>query len=401
MDSRCAWLAACACCVFFLGGAAPASAGARLTTLYSFGSSGSDGREPQAPPLLGDDGNLYGTTDESGETNTCGTVYRLAPDGTETVLHVFNCSEPGDPEAPLISDGRGNLFGTTYSGTFLFGGIFEIASDGTYSLLYQFTGSNGDGANPGGALLERNGNFYGTTNYGGGAPNAGIVFRMAKGGAPTPIYTFSGGSDGANSNATLIADKEGNLYGTTQRGGSTDCSSSYEPGCGVVFEVSPKGKETVLHTFAGGKDGIWPQSGLAADAQGNLYGTTWEGGSSLYTYGCGTVYKITPKGDESVIHAFRCGKDGSAPYASVLVDAKGNVYGTATHGGNENNCAGGCGTVFKISPDGRFRVIYAFKGGNDGRGAYSALVADKRGRIYGATLYGGEYDYGVVFRLTR
>ncbi|HLY05643.1 MAG TPA: choice-of-anchor tandem repeat GloVer-containing protein [Rhizomicrobium sp.] len=379
---------------------ATGAAAAHVRTLYSFGAD-NGGRVPEAAPIFGDGGNLYGTTSESGQSGTCGTVYRLAPDGTETQLHIFNCSEPGDPVAPLISDRNGNLFGTTYSGIFLSGGIFEIASDGSYSLLYQFSGENGDGANPGGALLERNGQFYGTTNYGGGAPNAGIVFRMAKGGTPVPIYTFSGGSDGANSNATLIADRKGNLYGTTQRGGSTGCSSSYGPGCGVVFRLSPKGKETVLHTFMGGVDGIWPQSGVVADADGNLYGTTWEGGSTLYTYGCGTVYRITPESEESVLHAFRCGKDGSAPYASLLVDAKGNVYGTATHGGNENACAGGCGTVFKITPDGRFSVLLAFVRGKDGSGAYSSLIEDRKGRLYGTTLYGGEYDYGVVFRLTQ
>ena len=162
-----------------------------------------------------------------------------------------------------------------------------------------------------------------------------------------PLYTFTGRSDGGNSNATLIADKASNLYGTTQRGGSKSCSSSYGPGCGVAFKISPKGKETVLHTFAGGTDGIWLQSGLAADASGNLYGTTWEGGSTLYTYGCGTVFKITPKGEEQVLYAFTCGNDGSAPYASLLVDGSRNIYGTATHGG-----ASGEGTVFRISPKG-------------------------------------------------
>lgn len=378
-------------------GAAENAVGAKLTTLYSFGG-GNDGRVPEAALLFGDGSNLFGTTAEGGGYGHCGTVFRLAPDGTETQLHDFNCSDAGVPTAPLISDSRGNLYGTAYSyGPYLVGGIFEIASDGTFKILHTFSGQNGDGANPGGALLaDGKGHFYGTTNYGGLEPqNAGVVFGMTKNGTVTPLYSFSGGSDGANSNATLIADRAGNLYGTTQRGGLMSCSSSYGPGCGVVFKLSPKGKETVLHAFAGGADGIWPQSGLAADANGNLYGTTWEGGSSQYTYGCGTVYRITPKGKEKVLYAFTCGTDGTAPYASPLIDSKGTLFGSATHGGAYDE-----GTLFKISPGGRFNVLYSFTGGNDGTGPYAALVADTHGYLFGTTLYGGEYDYGIAFRLT-
>lgn len=392
-------LAVSVCCGFVFVTGTEAAAAFQLTTLHSFGS-GDDGKVPEAAPLLGHGHNLYGTTAESGAYGTCGTVFRLAPDGTETQLHVFDCADAGVPEAPLISDGSGNLYGTAYSyGADRLGGVFEITAGGVFSILHTFTGISGDGANPGGALLEdRNGNFYGTTNYGGGAQNAGIVFRMNGSGSVTPLYTFSGGSDGANSNATLIADKAGNLYGTAQRGGSMSCSSTYGPGCGVVFKLSPKGKETVLHTFAGGTDGIWPQSGLVADAAGNMYGTTIEGGiaNGCVGYGCGTVYRITPKGDEQVLYAFQGGDDGLEPNASLLVDGNGNLYGTASHGG-----ANGDGTVFKISAKGRFSVLYTFTGGNDGAGPYAGLTADKQGNLFGTTLYGGEYDYGVVFKLMR
>jgi uncharacterized repeat protein (TIGR03803 family) len=206
-------------------------------------------------------------------------------------------------------------------------------------VLYSFKGGN-DGADPNAAVIaDAKGNFYGTT-YGGGTSGLGTVFELAADGTETVLYSFKGGSDSANPFASLILDAKGNLYGTTYSGGSGNH--------GTVFKLAPDGTETVLHSFAGGSDGTSPDSSLTEDNNGNLYGSTLYGGSTDCSgNGCGIVYKLAADGTETVLHAF-AGSDGAQPNASLLAGKKGELVGTTYNGGN-TGCGGtGCGVIFKI-----------------------------------------------------
>jgi len=218
------------------------------------------------------------------------------------------------------------------------------------------------------------------------------------------LYAFHGGTDGDSPHAGLIADKAGNLYGTTYFGGAV-CKY---PGCGTVFEISAAGAETVVHAFARQGDGAYPSAGLVADNAANLYGTTISGGAGDYKgcgkNGCGTVFKLAPDGTETVLYSFkgRFNGDGGAPYAGLIADGAGNLYGTTLFGGN-NNCQSGCGTVFKVAPDGTETVLYAFQGGNDGAYPEAGLIADEAGNLYGTTSgnhFGNTIGPGTIFRIS-
>ena len=242
----------------------------------------------------------------------------------------------------------------------------------------------------------------------------------------TVLYTFPGGSHGAVGGTQFVSDPAGNLYGTTFSGGndSTSCETATGvPGCGVVFKLTPRAhgawEETVLHTFTGGSDGAMPSGGVILDSAGNLYGTTWYGGDKRpahchatgFVPGCGLVYKLSPTEhgpwNETVLHAFTGGSDGSLPFAGVILDSKGNVYGTATFWGDV-----GYGVVFKLTPTNKGpwteSVLYSFTGGTDGSAPYGGLTFDSRGNLYGVTLYAGDLSVkcygatgcGVVFKLT-
>ena len=222
---------------------------------------------------------------------------------------------------------------------------------GSETILYSFTGQ-ADGGNPSASLVrDENGNLYGTTFF-GGSSNVGVVFKLDTAGHETPLYTFTGGTDGGYPNNDLVRDDAGNLYGTTSQGGVSGCG----PGCGVVFEVGPTGNETVLYSFTGGADGRTPYAGVVRDEHGNLYGTTFFGGDLNVCggVGCGTVYKLGRNGRETVLYTFTGQADGGNPYGGVLRDGQGNLYGTTGYGGNLRSqnpwCGGiGCGVVFKIS----------------------------------------------------
>jgi uncharacterized repeat protein (TIGR03803 family) len=198
------------------------------------------------------------------------------------------------------------------------------------------------------------------------------------------FYNFTGGADGGDPNAGLIADEAGNLYGTAQDGGNTSSSCPYGVyGCGVVFKLDPTENETVLYTFTGGTDGDFPIAGVIRDRAGNLYGTTYQGGDlsgSCGTLGCGTVFKLDPTGKETVPYAFAGGSDGNGPQAGLIRDAAGNLYGSSEFGGNTGiSCpygSMGCGVMFKVNPSGKETVLYAFRGGTDGSIPFSNLILD-------------------------
>jgi uncharacterized repeat protein (TIGR03803 family) len=287
----------------------------------------------------------------------------------------------------------------------LFALTLALPAEGqSFQMLYEFplrkTGNTPSG------LLGVNGNFYGTTAL-GGVSNEGTVFQLTSQGKLTSLYSFSRNTtDGRNPTiGPLIRDRAGNLYGTTQNGGDLHCVAfTNSPGCGTVFKLSAGGKETIVHSFSGGPtDGAYPLAGLVADSAGNLYGTTELGGMGCNGQGCGTVYKITPSGTETVLYSFTGGADGSDPGRVVLViDPAGNLYGTAGGGGNLT-CGvqtTGCGVVFKIDPTGKETVLHAFTGGADGSAPGTGVVRDSNGNLYGTVASGGNCrDCGLVFKI--
>jgi len=315
-------------------------------------------------------------------------------------------NDGANPESGLVPDGLDGFYGTTTNGGNADGGcdggcgtIFDITRTGSETIIYAFPyGTNG--AFPiAGLTQQRDGSYVGTTQN-GGAYGEGMVFELTPYDAELVLYSFRGGRDGAAPRAGLIADKAGNLYGTTSDGGGKGCYDHY--GCGTVFELSPDGEETVLHSFSAGRDGNFPWAGLLLDKEGNLYGTTVYGGAQ----NCGTVFKLTPQGAETVLHAFKGGSDGCNPYYAPIADDQGNLYGTTFFGGAEG-CEDGCGTVFKISPEGAETVLYAFQGGEDGDLPFSGVIADKSGNLYGTTSQGAgtgcdaHEGCGMIFKLTR
>jgi uncharacterized repeat protein (TIGR03803 family) len=209
----------------------------------------------------------------------------------------------------------------------------------------------------------------------------------------------------------LIRDAAGNLYGTASQGGKTR-RSCLLAGCGVVFKLNPAGQETILHTFTGPPDGETPMGSLVQDAAGNLYGITLQGGSACRTsaYGCGTVYKLDPAGQVTILYSFTQESDGGSPQSGLLLDPAGNLYGTTTNGGANLSCAlgykSGCGVVFKVDPSGNETVVYTFPGGAAGATPFASLVRDSKGNIYGTAAEGGSFSglyeagCGVVFKLT-
>jgi len=386
-----------------LAGFGFATAAHAEATIHAF-AGGTDGLEPGAGLTPDGAGNLYGTTAGGGGTGCqgsgWGTVFEVAPDGTETVLYSFTGGSDGyDPEGQLIFDSAGNLYGATAAGGSADAGtVFKLAPDGTETVLYAFQNGT-DGAVPQGNLaIDSGNNLYGTTDYGGNTPGCGgrgcgTVFKVTPGGQENVLYTFQGLSDGEIPTGGVIADNNGNLYGTALGGGNA-CD------CGVVFKIAAGGTESVLYTFRGGRDGMLPVGPLVANNAGDLYGVTEYGGGS--GDGNGTVFRIAPNGTEKVLYAFRSGDDGAVPYAGLVMDAKGNLYGTTYFGGG-TRCGKtghiGCGTVFKVKPDGAETVLFSFY---QRRGIYPGAPLTLQGnRLYGTAEEGGQWNDGVVFSVKK
>lgn len=353
------------------------------------------------------------------------------PAPVQTVLLKFTPggSDGNYPIAGLIADEEGALYGTTLEGGIGYGTVFKLTpplksqKTWTETVLYKFAGG-ADGARPiAGLITDKQGALYGTTFSGGlgsgacGASGCGTVFKLTppplksqKTWTETVLYKFTGNGDGALPFAGLIADKEGTLYGTTELGGSS--------GYGTVFKLTPPAKnqtvwtETVLHSFTG-PDGAFPLARLIADAQGALYGTAHQGGSSGY----GAVFKLTAPTDgqktwtETLLYSFKGGSsDGANPFASLIADARGALYGTTQQGGGCQQFGSGCGTVFKLTPPAYGQktwtelVLHRFAGYSftnpDGNGPQAGLIADKEGALYSTTEAGGTADLGTVFKLT-
>jgi uncharacterized repeat protein (TIGR03803 family) len=386
--------AAAALLASFAMGAAPLAIAQAYGVIHSF--SYTDGENPEASLIR--NGNLYSTT-MGGGSSGCGTVFKVDPAGNETVLYNFLCA-PGDgayPAAALVRDSAGNLYGTTSGGGAFgpgFGTVFKLDPAGHETVLHSFNFDGVDGAYPyAGLLMDPAGNLYGTTN-GGGPSGYGTVFKLDPAGNETILYSFTGGSDGAFPYAGLIADSSHNLFGTTYGGGT---SSNCNGGCGSVFKLDPSGTETVLHSFTGGSDGSVPYAGLIMDSSGNLYGTTSSYGA---TSGFGTVFKLLPSGAETVLYRFTGGNDGATPFASLVRDPSGNLFGTTYEGGASN-----VGTVFRVDPAGKETVLHSFTStSTDGYKPFAGLVPGPSGNLYGTTEFGGSSSNcnggcGTVFKL--
>jgi uncharacterized repeat protein (TIGR03803 family) len=309
------------------------------TVLHSF-VGGTDGQYPSASLAQDTAGNLYGTT-TSGGTSGNGAVFMLTPTGTEAILHSFTGVPDGSaPSAGLVADVAGNFYGTTVSGgAFGQGTVYKITPAGTESVLHSFAGPPTDGSAPSAALtIDSAGNLYGTT-LNGGSSGLGMAFELSPSGVETVLHNFAGGqTDGAGPAASLLRDSSGNLYGTAYAAGMSST--------GIAFKLSASGAETVLFAFDGHTQGRSPAAGMIEDAKGNLYGMTEFGGSGpCELSACGLVFELTG-GKEKVLHNFEgAPTDGANPYrgSSLIADSSGNLYGTTANGG-----AGNCGTVFML-----------------------------------------------------
>jgi uncharacterized repeat protein (TIGR03803 family) len=273
----------------------------------------------------------------------------------------------------------------------------------TYSVLYTFTGGSDGGIPLGGDLiLDPEGNLYGTTGFGGdlscltfSTPGCGVVFKLDRTGKESVLHGFTGGTDGKTPISGVVQDDEGNVYGTTYSGGSY--------GAGVVFKLDRAGDETILYTFTGGADGGCPAYGLLRDDAGNLFGAGACGG----TNGKGVAFTLDRIGKETVLYSFTGGPDGAYPN-NLTRDAEGDFVGAAYAGGNLNECFGqGCGVVFKLSRAGKETVLYTFNGAADGGDPSANVIPDEAGNLYGTAYSGGNlsgcngYGCGVVFKLDR
>ncbi len=370
-----------------------------VTTLASFDQT--DGSQPWAGLVQGLDGDFYGTT-SAGGAGGAGTVFKISAGGALTTLHSF-CTEAGCPDgstpyAGVVQATGGDFYGTTWNGGANSAGtVFKITSTGVLTTLYSFCSQPlcTDGAYASAGLVEgENGDLYGAT-YGGGVYGSGAIYRISPRGAFSPIYSFcalSGCPDGLNPYGGLLLTANGDLYGTTFYGGTG------AEGGGTVFRITPAGTLTTLHSFCAQSrcaDGGNPRSTLLQTAGGNFYGTAESGGSNL----AGTVFKLTASGDFTTLYSF-CSQDGCAdgttPYGGLVQGSDGEFYGTTTSDG-----ANGGGTIFRITSAGALTTLFSFFYPNcaPGYSPLAAVIQSTNGLFYGTTVDGCE-DGGSVFSLS-
>jgi uncharacterized repeat protein (TIGR03803 family) len=346
---------------------------------------------PAARLLLGQDGNLYGTTE--GGLWDDGAVFKITPQGEFTILHQFSffAAKGGyDADGGLILGQDGNFYGTTseggadinvYGGLIVGAGtVYRISPEGQFTLLHDLNGGSSGILPVCDLCLAGNGDFYGTSSS-GGLYGDGIVFKFTPSGTFTAVYPFYAGPDsGANPTSGLKLGLDGNLYGTTSAGGLY--------GHGTVYRITPSGQEALLHSF-NIDDGATPQNALEVDQNGDFYGVTALGGA----HGLGTIFKITTEGKFVLLHSFE-GKDGSKPMGALKRDSNGDLYGTTYIGGQY-----GLGTIFKITPSGAFSTLHSFDS-TDGKKPLAGLEVGWNGDLYGTTSAGGKNDNGTVFKIT-
>jgi uncharacterized repeat protein (TIGR03803 family) len=373
-----------------------------FTTLVNFDFT--NGADPYRDSMIqGTDGTLWGLTEIGGPAGSGGTVFKMSFAGTLTTVASFDSTNGSLPEAGLVLGIDGSYYGTTSEGgtsstcSFGCGTIFKIAPNGVLTSLHSFCDLPNcpDGADPVGGLIEAGGNFYGATELGGNSAacyfGCGTLFKIAPDGTLTTLHSFDG-DDGSGPYAQLplVKGADGNLYGTTSNGGAY--------GRGTFFKITTAGVLTSLYNFcalANCADGAYPM-GAIQGIDGLFYGVTSGGGNSGNG---GTVFRITAEGKLTTLHKFSV-KSGLYPEAGLIQASDGNFYGTTAAGGAGGSRCGtaGCGTVYEIAPDGKLTTLHSFDD-TDGTQPSGALVQATNGTFYGMVELGGEYEDGTLFSL--
>jgi uncharacterized repeat protein (TIGR03803 family) len=395
--------------VLTLVGLPLAASAQSFSVLQNFANS--NGNRPLSPPILASDGNLYGATLEGG-ANSDGLVYKLTPQNELTTLYAFcsqaNCSDGSLPQFGPIQGKDGNLYGTTSNGgANNLGVVYELTLSGQLTVLHSFCLCD-DGWDPNSLVEDGDGGFYGTTQQAGAYQN-GTIFHLTAQGKLTTLYSFCGSQPNCTIDAysntgepqPLIRATDGNLYGITIAGGEVSNESCSPYGCGTVFKVTPQGEFSIVYTFcslADCSDGISPEWMLQG-SDGNFYGTTGGGGTES-TPG-GTVFQLTPSGTLTTLYSFSASAgsaSGSVPY-DLIQASNGTLYGITFFGGNETGqCKSlGCGTVFSISESGAFASLHSFDF-SDGY-APAGVVLTSNTTLAGTTSAGGTKRDGVIFSL--
>jgi len=343
------------------------------------------------------DGNLYTTGNSSG-TGSLGTVFSMTTAGVQTTIYDFcpatGCLDGAGPRGGVGLGFDGNLYGTTQGGgKYRAGTVFKVTPTGTLTTLWNFTNGTDEGVPVFPLLQAQDGNLYGVSlaQYNG---QYGAFFKVSSAGVFSVPHDFTF-VDGSSPNLPTWS-TDGNLYGTAYSGGSPQCIGYGQGGCGVVYKMTPAGKETVLWNFKGfyGNDGAWPVGALVQGYDGNFYGATYEGGNSANCGGgCGSVFKITPAGVLTILHNFTGYPDGAYPYAGLTLGTDGNFYGVTTAGGTHKD-----GVLFQVTPAGTETILYNFcavSGCTDGFYAETPLVQHTNGIFYGNTIGGGGVFYSL------
>jgi uncharacterized repeat protein (TIGR03803 family) len=337
--------------------------------------------------VQGHDGNLYGTTSGLGSVFTNGTVFRATTTGEEGAVHTFDGDDGKFPVAVTLGT-DGNLYGSAINGgTSGLGVLFKVSTGGAYTILHSFSGG-GDGITPLAPIEGRDGNFYGPTGPDTG--DAGTIYKYSTSGTFNTIFTFNSNDlQGSQLETSLLQAANGNLYGTAQLGGASNC--------GTIFGISTSGVLLYDYSFPCGTGGAYPAGQLIQASDGNFYGTTLEGGSTVAncgTRGCGIVFKMTNAGVVSVLHRFvGGGNDGSEPVAGLVEATDGNLYGSTSLGG-----IAGVGVLYQITTSGSEKLIYSFVN-NVGQHPEATLLQDTNGEFYGTTYQGGKYEEGTLYAL--
>lgn len=404
-----------------MAGFAPAQAG--QTVLYSFKASGKDAAEPVAGLITDTQGALYGTTENGGASGQ-GTVFKLTPPAsgtgpwTESILYSFTGAADGAyPEAELTFDTQGALYGTASSGggSTNAGTVFKLTppasgqTQWTFKVLYAFKGGADGGKPNGGVIFDTQGALYSTAAAAGGSANAGAVFKLTPPASSTGawtetvLYSFKGGTDGAEPRASLIFDTQGALYGTTTHGGSANA--------GAVFKLAPPASatgawtETLPYSFKGGGEGFG-QGKLIFDAYGALYGITQDGQKNPSRVGQGVVFKLTQPASgagawtETALYNLK--NSGALLEEGLVFDTQGSLYGVTWDGGSANK-----GAVFKLTPPATSMgawtqsILYSFTGGSDGFEPHGGVIFGRGGALFGTAKWGGASGLGTVFQITR
>ena len=373
---------------------------------YSFNFT--DGSAPNGDLIRDSAGNFYGTTQFGGSSNR-GLVYKLDSTGHQTILYIFTGgSDGGTPIGRLLRDSAGNLYGITSLGgdpTCACGTVFKLAKNGSLKVLHKFKGGKDGAQNQGQSelgLVMVNGDLYGSASFGGvsgcdGTLGCGVLFKVTQSGKETVLYRFTGQADGAFPQ-DLTSDQAGNIYGAA--------GGSYMQGnAGTLFKLDTTGKLTTLYTFPGGADGNSPRWHLLRSATGVFSGVTQFGGDTtncaISSAGCGVVFTVNASAKERVLHTFGKLASGGEEPSGGLLNVSGNYYGATLYGGTVNSaCTFGCGVIYRLSSSGKYSVLYRFTGGTDGGLPSGRLTEDSSGNLYGATDTGGNGSNGVIYEIT-